>query len=144
MHNDQTNPEQDKEQLPLSVPSEGQLTSVNQLAGSMQAEKASTAVELPQTSPSLPPPIAQQAALPAQQHAAGPITASDPVAALQADDAALKADDSDLIEKEWVERAKVIIEKTKDNPHQQNAAISRVKAEYVKKRYNKELKVSEG
>ncbi len=56
----------------------------------------------------------------------------------------LDADDDDLIEKEWVERAKSVIQKTKDDPHSQNKELNRFKADYVKKRYNKELKVNEG
>ncbi len=52
------------------------------------------------------------------------------------------ADDADLIEKEWVNRAKVIIAKTKDDPHLQNEEISKYKADYIKKRYNKDIKVS--
>lgn len=56
----------------------------------------------------------------------------------------LTATDADLIEKEWVTRAKSIVEKSKDNPHVQNKEMNKFKAEYIKKRYNKELKVSEG
>ena len=58
--------------------------------------------------------------------------------------AALMADDADLIEKEWVVRAKAIVEHTKDDPHLQNREMNKVKADYLKKRYNKDLKVSEG
>jgi hypothetical protein len=54
------------------------------------------------------------------------------------------ADDVDLIEKEWVHRAKALVAKTKDNPHEQNKEMSKFKADYIKKRYNKEIKVSEG
>jgi hypothetical protein len=54
----------------------------------------------------------------------------------------LMADDVDLIEKEWVVKAKAIVAKTKDDPYQQNRAITQVKADYLKKRYNKDLKVS--
>lgn len=53
------------------------------------------------------------------------------------------ADDVDLIEKEWVEKAKEIVEKTKENPYLQNKAISEIKADYIKKRYNKDLAKSE-
>jgi hypothetical protein len=52
------------------------------------------------------------------------------------------ADDGDLIEKEWVVKAKEIVEKTKHDPYLQNQEINKVKADYLKKRYNKELKVS--
>ena len=55
----------------------------------------------------------------------------------------LNADDADLIEKEWVTRAKTIVENTKNDPHAQNKQISQVKAEYIKKRYNKDVKVSD-
>ena len=54
------------------------------------------------------------------------------------------ADDADLIEKEWVIRAKSIVTQTKDDPHLQNNEMNKVKADYMKKRYNKDLKVSEG
>jgi hypothetical protein len=52
------------------------------------------------------------------------------------------ADDADLIEKEWVIKAKAIVERTKDDPHQQNTEISHIKADYLKKRYNKDIKIS--
>lgn len=53
------------------------------------------------------------------------------------------ADDADLIEKEWVEKAKEIVDKTRDNPYLQNKAISEMKADYIKKRYNKDVTKSE-
>lgn len=53
------------------------------------------------------------------------------------------ADDNDLIEKEWVNKAKNIIEKTKNDPHQQSDAITLFKADYIKKRYNKTIKTDE-
>lgn len=53
------------------------------------------------------------------------------------------ADDSDLIEKEWVNRAKKIIEDNRDNPHKQSKELTIVKADYMKKRYNKTIKLSE-
>ena len=58
--------------------------------------------------------------------------------------APISAEDSDLIEKEWVLRAKALVAKTKDDPHQQNQELSLYKADYIKKRYNKDIKVSEG
>ncbi len=69
--------------------------------------------------------------------------ADSPLANASTPSIALAADDSDLIEKEWVERAKAIVNQTKDNPHQQTKAMNKFKADYVKKRYNKELKVNE-
>lgn len=52
------------------------------------------------------------------------------------------ADDADLIEKEWVEKAKSIVAQTKNDPRQQNFEMSKIKAEYMKQRYNKDLKLS--
>ena len=54
------------------------------------------------------------------------------------------ADDTDLIEKEWVLKAKAIVARTRTDPYKQNQAINHVKADYMKKRYNKDIKVSEG
>ena len=71
------------------------------------------------------------------------ISASDPSATT--DDpmsSTLMADDVDLIEKEWIFKAKAIVAQTKDDPYVQNKELSKVKAEYVKKRYGKDLKVS--
>ncbi len=53
------------------------------------------------------------------------------------------ADDADLIEKEWIVKAKQIVEQTAKDPYRQNKEMSKVKADYLKKRYNKDLKVAE-
>jgi hypothetical protein len=53
------------------------------------------------------------------------------------------ADDADLIEKEWVNRAKAIVARTIDNPQEQSKQMNRFKADYIKKRYNKDIKVSD-
>src|SRR5690606_9677336 len=55
------------------------------------------------------------------------------------DDTPLVAADDDLIEKEWVDKAKQILSKTKDDPYQREQEISRLQQEYLKKRYGKEL-----
>jgi hypothetical protein len=51
-------------------------------------------------------------------------------------------DDTDLIEKEWVNRAKAIVEQTRDDPHLQSDELSVFKADYMKKRYNRNVKLS--
>lgn len=55
--------------------------------------------------------------------------------------AAASAKDTDLIEKEWVEKTKRIVEQTKDNPYLQNLEIGKFKLEYMQKRHGKEIKV---
>lgn len=52
------------------------------------------------------------------------------------------ADDVDLIEKEWVQKAKHIVDKNKTDPYEQNREIAQVKAEYLKKRYNRDQKLA--
>lgn len=98
-----------------------------------------------ETRPSQPapePPVVQPAvelATPAVQ--TSPPPAAEPAA--PPTPASLAADDTDLIEKEWVERAKAIVEQNKDDPHSQKQKITEVKAEYIKQRYNKSLKSEE-
>lgn len=53
------------------------------------------------------------------------------------------ADDADLIEKEWVQKAKDIIKQTQSDPHVQSKELNIFKADYMQKRYNKVLKLSE-
>jgi hypothetical protein len=95
----------------------------------------------PQASPSQTPiiPPAQTAAItqtPVQQPispSANPSLAGTPVI----------ADDADLIEKEWVEKAKEIVEQTKLDPFAQNKELNKMKADYMKKRYNKDIKLQD-
>ncbi len=51
-------------------------------------------------------------------------------------------DDPDLIEKEWVNKAKQIVERTRNDPHQQSEELTLVKADYIKQRYGKTIKLS--
>jgi hypothetical protein len=51
------------------------------------------------------------------------------------------AADDDLIEKEWVERAKKIVASTKSDPYLQEQQVSKLQADYLKKRYGKEVKL---
>lgn len=53
------------------------------------------------------------------------------------------ADDVDVIEKEWVDKAKKIVSTTKDDPYQQERQVSHLQADYLMKRYNKQVKVPE-
>ena len=56
-----------------------------------------------------------------------------------ADDLPVLAADDDLIEKEWVDKAKKIITETKDDPYRREQEVNRLQADYLKKRYGKEL-----
>lgn len=87
-----------------------------------------------------------QAALSAQPI---PVSLPTPVAPTADDQTTTTSDDSpsvaadeDLIEKEWVDKAKQIIGSTDGDPARREKEISRLQADYLKKRYGKELGVS--
>jgi len=96
-----------------------------------QAEAAPAAVNAapvlpaPVVAPTVPSPITNDTS-----------TVSVPVAPLT-------ANDDDLIEKEWVESAKKIIAETKDDPHRREREVGKLQADYLRKRYGKELGATE-
>lgn len=51
----------------------------------------------------------------------------------------MSASDDDVIEKEWVDRAKQIITQTKSDPYARERAISELQKDYLMKRYGKQL-----
>lgn len=79
-----------------------------------------------------------------------PIQLADPISGAQPPQtsatlpaANLIADDTDLIEKAWVNKAKQIVEQTKEDPRAQSQELNNFKATYLKQRYNKDIKVSD-
>lgn len=75
--------------------------------------------------PLLPTPTPQQPAPTAQPALGTPIAAAD----------------DDLIEKEWVDKAKKIVQETRSDPYAQEREVSRLQADYIKKRYGKDVKI---
>jgi hypothetical protein len=55
----------------------------------------------------------------------------------------LVAADEDLIEKEWVDKAKEIIQHTKDDPHTRTQKVNELQRDYLQKRYGKVVGASE-
>ena len=49
------------------------------------------------------------------------------------------AGDDDVIEKEWVDKAKKIINETKEDPHRREQEVAKLQIDYLRKRYGKEL-----
>ena len=115
-------------------------------AGNSQGEQAPSGAEVPMqvneqapraaqagaAMPVIPMPIQPQLPVAPQ----GSAVPHSPTASLQA------SDDNDLIEKEWVNKAKQIVERTRDDPYKQSEALTVVKVDYMKKRYNKTLKLN--
>src|SRR5581483_5365262 len=46
----------------------------------------------------------------------------------------------DRIEHEWIDKVKNVVANTRDDPHAQKAQMSKVKAQYIQKRFNKQIK----
>ena len=104
------------------------------------AEQAGVAAELPQLSQTLPA-VSPVSDVPS---AAPPLpTTNTDQTTTHSQHSPSVAHDDDLIEQEWVHKAKAIVEQTREDPHLQNQEINKFKADYIKKRYNKEIKVSE-
>lgn len=59
------------------------------------------------------------------------------------DDTPLIANDDDLIEREWVHKAKKIISDTKDDPYRREQEVGKLQSDYLLKRYGKELGASQ-
>ena len=53
------------------------------------------------------------------------------------------AGDDDLIETEWVNKAKKIIAETKDDPYRREREVNQLQTDYLRKRYGKELGAAE-
>jgi hypothetical protein len=115
------NPELTPE-APLQSPERGQPAAPERASEqSAQAQAAAAAQPVPI---SLPTPV--------------PIAADDAQQTITDDTPAVAADD-DLIEKEWVDKAKQIISNTRDDPARREKEVGRLQADYLKKRYGKEL-----
>lgn len=74
--------------------------------------------------------------VPRQPFAGAPATAAQDVAAVQ-------ADDDSAVDQEWIAKARDIVSKTHADPYLQSKEISKIKAQYIKVRYNKDIKTVE-
>lgn len=50
-------------------------------------------------------------------------------------------EEKDNIDQVWIDRIKGLVDQTKDDPHARNQAISRLRADYMKQKYNKDIKL---
>ena len=96
--------------------------------------------------------VGKQAPAPALPTIPDDIPAADaPVIAAPAPDSAVPvhpvsdhpAQDSDHIEPVWVNKVKEVIAQTHDDPYLQKNEMSRVKADYIQKRFGKQIKTDE-
>lgn len=109
--------------------------------GALESSAPAVAPAIPSMAPPLDP--AAPAQVPPAVAPADPFAVT-PKLAQQISSIPPEANDVDVIEKEWVNHLKEIAARTATNPFIQQQEISRAKADYLKKRYNKDIKVSEG
>jgi hypothetical protein len=105
--------------------------------------KPTTGGEIPQT-PELTPAVPAEVAPAAAQAApVAPVPAMPPppapAATVTPTDTPAIADDVDVIEKEWIDKAQDIISKTKTDPYQEEEQIEGLQVDYLKKRYGKDI-----
>jgi hypothetical protein len=120
-------------------------------------EQASSASGIAEKAPRKPEKAASGAERAPRPAAAQPTTSlpaapppQTPIASSQSDDVSTTKttkkpllEDTDLIEKEWVNKAKHIVENTHNDPHKQSEELTIVKADYMKQHYGKIIKLSE-
>lgn len=112
-------------EVPLSSPEQAPGISperASELAAQAQAGMATQPVPI-----TLPTPVPVQA---------------DAAQAITSDDNPAVAADEDLIEKEWVDKAKKIILDTRDDPARREREVGKLQSDYLRKRYGKELGTS--
>lgn len=123
--------------MPEAMPGAG--APAAEQAGTAQPEIASAAPERMAAPASVPPlttavdPLAVQQIPPATKD----VTSTTPLAT------PVNADDKDVVEKEWVIKAKEIIASTKEDPYRQSHDMAAFRADYLQKRYNKAIKLAE-
>lgn len=121
----ETRPEGPHTTTPEQVPA---VESKEQLSGRGVGDPASLALPIPAVAPQI------------QVSAQAPLASDDTAV----NDNPLAADDVDVIEKEWVNRAKKIIQQTKNDPYQQEHEVSKMQADYLEKRFGVQVKLPQG
>jgi len=112
---------------PPPAPVEGQapLTPLPISGSPATANPPSPLTVIPLPPPTLTPPVSRPQVTTTPEQAVG----------FQA------ADDKDVIEPEWVHKAKAIVLTTSDDPYKQSEQLTVFKADYMQKRYNKIVKL---
>jgi hypothetical protein len=127
--------------IALPQPSEGGIEggSAYQMPGHHAPETMPTPPEtsLQPAAPTFSGPAPVVAPNPAVPTLPSPQPASMALPAAPADD------DNDELDQEWVDKAKTIVERTKNDPFIESREISKAKADYLRTRYNKHIKVAE-
>jgi hypothetical protein len=118
---------------PEDQPQTGEIQSDNALERANPSESGAGNQQPPPAPPILPAaPLTDDQVQAAADDAAAPHQISDD-----------QAREGDIIEKVWINKAKAIIAQTQDDPFIQKNEMSRVKADYIQKRFNKTIPVDD-
>jgi hypothetical protein len=71
------------------------------------------------------------------------VPATTPINPASAGSTPAQAADTDTIEPEWVQKTKQIIQATLNDPSEQARQLAALRADYMMKRYNKEIKLGQ-
>jgi hypothetical protein len=124
----------------ITPPEQFEIPKTTQGGQEALTEQAIEKRQISETTPAKKAPRLPVQATPAlPQQATPPQQSSDQASPTSSITASLPAQDTDLIEKEWVERAKTIVSKTLDDPYKQKSEMSKIKADYIKKRFDKTI-----
>lgn len=110
---------------------------------SYDAQNATSVVaESAHMTPGVAPPLSPMVQ---GQATAGPLAGGLPqTAPIQSAASSVPADDdSDALDEEWVNKAKAIVEQTKTDPYIESKELGRAKADFLRIRYSKQIKVAE-
>ena len=110
------------------------------------AEQGQSAPEVVPGKQALPPTLQLPAILPgiAVTAPASPVQDDNPPPLVFSPKTSkLPAADKDLIEKQWVQKAKEIVADTKSDPYKQKSEMSKAKADYIQKRFKKTVKTDD-
>lgn len=131
----QINPEASPEYKP-STPEDGSHLGASETKGEQGHEREQNMQQVDrENTPPVPAPVTP---LP-------PTPVPVPVTAQPATDDSVGptiAGDDDLIEKEWVDKAKKIIATTQNDPYRREQEVTKLQIDYLRKRYGKELGTS--
>lgn len=114
-------------------------TNPNQTPASPEAKPV-----VPETAPApaapIPPAPVTPPASAAPTPAPAPSAATPPAASAPATTGPVIADDVDVIEKEWVDKAEQVVKANAEDPKKEEDAVEDLQIDYLKKRYGKDIK----
>jgi hypothetical protein len=127
--------------LALPNPSSEQgLPTLSYGAGGRSPELNMPAIEAAPVQPVLTPIAPPMATSPVQPVS---MVQSVPAQNVPPSSTATDDDDTSALDEEWVNKAKAIVEKTKNDPYLESKELGKVKADYLRIRYNKHIKIAD-